>query len=301
MSTISKIFDVKPILNGTFFGVELEIEHASQEWATNFKQITVVEDGSLRNNGWEFITEPLPLNETINLLEAFFNNAKNRENTAVDYFLEGDVPFHYSERTSVHVHTNCTHLTLEQVTIILLLYQTVEEILFNWIGNDRDKNIFCVPWSQTLLSYDLITTFGQFVKNASVDRNKYTALNIVPLMSQGTIEWRHLYGTCDMDKISTWLKIINCFYEKMYTTTIDEVEMYITQLNTNSQYDTFLRWLFGDLHKIFMLPHYRAILENGVINMKYSIINKKKNSKNLDFKPMYSNSPSNQDIEEGSF
>lgn len=275
MSTISKLFGIEGI-EGTQFGLELEIEHASPEWRNPFDDIHVEEDGSLRNSGWEFITDPLPLNKTINLLGAFFDNAKDQEHQRGEYYLEGDVPFHYSERTSIHVHTNCTHLTLDQVASILLLYQTVEELLFKWVGNDRDKNIFCVPWSQTVLSYDLITHFNSFVKSVSVDRNKYTALNIVPLVSQGTIEWRHMYGTCDMDKITTWLKIINCFYEKVYTTSIDEIETYITQLNTNSQYEAFLRWLFGDLHQHFMLPHYRIMLENGVINMKYSIMNKKK-------------------------
>ncbi len=120
------------------YGVELEIENTDSDLAV--PGMRAVEDGSLRNNGWEFVTQPMTLSNPNHCLSSFFDG-------------RGFSDENYSERCSVHVHTNCLDLTFSQLAAICMLYQVFEGVLFNFIGNDRDKNIFCVPWSETNLSY----------------------------------------------------------------------------------------------------------------------------------------------------
>lgn len=270
--TIAEYFG-HPFLAGLHYGMELEIEYASPRWADG-TAFEAKEDGSLRNSGWEFISEPKTYDATVKALNRFFNNAR-RDDLDRDYYLSGNEN-NYSERTSIHVHTNCLDLTIEQVSSIFLLYQTTEDLLFEWVGRDRKDNIFCVPWSQTKLNYDIVTKIHNFIQYMSVDRNKYTALNLVPLKELGTIEWRHMYGTDDMEVITRWLRIIGHFYRVALAHSLEEIEERLKHLNSNSHYDLFMDWLFAEEANSLRIPNYRGYLEEGVINMKFAIMNKNK-------------------------
>lgn len=252
------------------YGVELEIENASFDW--EIAGIRATEDGSLRNRGVEFITMPMTLPVMMGRLNDFF------EHIAEDGFDPGSNE-HYSDRTSIHVHTNCLDLTIEQVTSILLLYQVVESLLFKFIGHDRDKNIFCVPWSQTTTSYNTLDNLPQYIKHASIERNKYTALNLTPLKDIGTIEWRHMAGECDLERIETWLTLIGHFYRIATSNNLVDIKRRLLELNTTSHYDLLLSWLFQDKASVLYYPGYKEDLENGVLDMKYSIINEGVKSK----------------------
>jgi hypothetical protein len=268
--TIQKVFSlpgVKPFSYGPvksvacpdtvlLYGLELEIERASFDWEISGFRAT--EDGSLRNNGVEFISAPMDYGQMAHGLQAFFKNARTDSRC-------------YSERTSIHVHTNCLDLTVPQLTSLLMMYQVVEDLLFAWIGEERDKNIFCVPWSQTKLTHNVLANIEQFVSMSSVERNKYTALNLVPLRTQGTIEWRHMHGHNDVERILTWLRVIGHFYRVAKKYEHDVIVDKCVNLNTTSAYDHLLDFLFEDEAVHFRMPNYRIMLENGVLNMKYSL------------------------------
>jgi len=97
---------------------------------------------------------------------------------------------------------------------------------------------------------------------------KYTALNLVPMGTLGTIEWRHLDGTPDMERIITWCRIIGCFYRWCdQKTFIDTVHM-VQALNTNSEYERVFRECFQELGAVLWSPNARELLEEGVINVK---------------------------------
>ena len=289
--TIQKVFGlqgVKPFSYGPvksvacpdpvlLYGLELEIERASFDWEISGFRAT--EDGSLRNNGVEFISAPMDYGQMTHGLQAFFKNASTDSRC-------------YSERTSIHVHTNCLDLTVPQLTSLLMMYQVVEDLLFAWIGEERDKNIFCVPWSQTKLTHNVLANIEQFVSMSSVERNKYTALNLVPLRTQGTIEWRHMHGHDDIERILTWLRVIGHFYRVAKKYEHDVIVDKCVNLNTTSAYDHLLDFLFEDEAVHFRMPNYRIMLENGVLNMKYSLQMKKpkvdvKAKKNAEFVANY--------------
>lgn len=171
-------------------GTELEVESVAGGTYGNWNKTT---DGSLRNEGIEFISPPL---ETKELVKGF-----NKIHTTFQKYPQWPK---FSERTSIHVHINCLDLTQQQVRAIVLWYALFEPVFFAMVEPTRSNNIHCVPLDQTSLSSKYKGDLPQIVEGWS----KYTALNLMPLVSQGTIEFRHMEGHDDAAKFEWWLKTL---------------------------------------------------------------------------------------------
>lgn len=249
-------------------GIELEIEkaYAYDEWGV--AGIEAKDDGSLRDGGKEFITMPMTYSNLVYCLDLFFNKSKV---TAANY----------SERCSIHVHANCQDLTVEQLQTLLILYQTFEGLLFAFEGNNRQDNIFCVPWSQTALTHSLFKDFNNVFKFKRWQ--KYTALNLLPLMDKGTVEFRHMAGHCNREKLYAWLRIIGCLFAYARVTPVEALKKTITDLNTNSHYQMFLSSVFGNEFEYFVaLPRFEEVLEQDVLNVKYALLTSENTKQDLD-------------------
>ena len=240
------------------YGVELEIEGVGDAENWKVPGLHTERDGSLRNNGMEFITAPMTYSNLAYCLEMFFKkNPITKDN--------------YSERTSIHVHTNCLPLTWEQVQSLCLVYQVLEKLLFLWVGEDRDKNIFCVPWHQTNLTYKTLSKSPDHTRFRNWQ--KYTALNLLPLYTQGTVEWRHMNGHCDVERILLWCRLINCIYGYVLSTSLEDIKKQLMQLNVSSEYGQILVTIFKDLSGTFLqMPRYEKYLEEGVLDTKYGLL-----------------------------
>lgn len=249
---------------GRLFGVELEIENVN--WPVEgicSKQMTVTTDGSLRNNGYEYITKPMNIPSLSDCLQLFFKRTGASEKN-------------YSERCSVHVHVNCQDLTISQLYSILLLYQVVERLFYRWVGDNRDENIFCVPWHQTnlpnrILNNKALTNIKKW--------QKYSGLNLLPINTYGTIEFRHMAGTHDWTKIIKWCEFINSLFTYGAANSMEDIKAKVLSLNSNSMYDRFLYDVFGDDSRYFMHPAMRQELEQGVLDTKFIVIKEMENPK----------------------
>lgn len=241
-------------------GLELEIEkfvgYVDKE--AKFRGFTFTDDGSLREGGIEAITRPMYSKFVPEKLEAFFKHFGITNNN-------------YSERCSIHVHVNCQDLTQEEVSSVCMLYQITERLLFNYVGNEREESIFCAPWHQCGIQYGML---DDTIAGASRRWLKYTALNLLPLMDKGTVEFRHLNGTCDVGRIVTWLNLIGSLflYAKRHTT--DEIKETVLNINTISNYEAFLSDVFGGYAYVFDNP--RLALQEGVIDAKLMFSEKPK-------------------------
>lgn len=248
-------------------GVEIETERVNtwSDWRdvrdngrSKFLEslgIFITSDGSLRGESAEFITKPMKLTHALHSLEQFFADTKYG-------------PDNFSDRTSVHFHANCTDLTQDQLAAVALLYSVVEEALFEFVGSYRDTNIYCVPWYQcrnhSQVIYNCLNNPG-----AMREWQKYTALNYLPLSTQGTIEFRHMHGTADMKKLTTWGNIIGSLMLRAKEASYEEISAEICELNNNSQYRVFFEKVLSG-----QLPFddsYNSLLEKGVIQAKYSL------------------------------
>ena len=166
--------EIENVCNGTYFGIHDPYWHKTK-------------DGSLRNNGAEFISIPLKVTRVEQALNILFNQTLSKEVS-------------YSTRTSTHVHINVRTLTLKQLESMVLTYMIFERALFNWIGNDRHKNIYCVPLHDVVLQRN----FCKRVLDNNINWEKYTALNLRPIYEKGTVEYRHLEGTNDIKAYRDW-------------------------------------------------------------------------------------------------
>lgn len=196
-----------PVLDSKEFicGVEYEIEGiANHEAVQGSKEIIITHDHSLRNNGYEYKTGPASFNRTLELFDYIHANLSIKK--GVEQF---------SERTSIHVHVNCRHLEMSTAKQLLLAYALLEPIFFNFVGDGRKNNIFCVPLNFTALP----SSYKKDINYLHNHWSKYTAFNILPLgenketASLGTIEYRHLYGTKDKTIFKTWLGSLKHFHD----------------------------------------------------------------------------------------
>lgn len=255
MSTIAQIYggDATYIRDDIFIaGLECEIESV-RKYADNLPEFKPTEDGSLRNNGVEFISLPLGRDP---LLTAFKNlHAKIEFKNKAEAF---------SPRTSTHVHVNCLALDEKQVKQIVLLYALFEEFFFAMVDSSRRGNIHCVPLTETFLP-----NYYQQTINTMIQRwHKYTALNILPLAKLGTIEFRHLQGTDNPELLSDWLRALENLWWVGQRTTIDE-----TSLTDKS---TIRRWfldIFQHSSRIMALePCLDDMIKNSLIDVKLSLV-----------------------------
>lgn len=257
-------------------GAELEIEelHEGQGWYIDLagQAWTVVEDGSLRPRGraWEFVSRPMPMGQLLPELKLLLGKLRTSEKN-------------YSDRTSVHVHTNVQDYTQEQLASLCLVYTCVEDVLFRFVnhhgvdtkqhpeGMCRDTNLYCVPWTQCRMNMQLIERL--IFNPGEVPRSwqKYSALNLIPVQEQGTVEWRHMHGTADLEKLTMWFNLIGNIMAFAKNTKFEEVVQTLKRLNDVSTYQQFFQSVLGDV-----LPYsddYRAMLSEGCTNAKYSLIN----------------------------
>ena len=131
-------------------------------------------------------------------------------------FSEGEAQF--SHRTSVHVHIDVVDMDKEDLIKLLLLYTSLERILFHHCGADRADNLYCLPYYKadhfkTLLYgvFDaLVDDDMRYAQNAIYNWPKYSALNLRRIADLGTIEFRQHHGTGDSQKIITWIKMLLC-------------------------------------------------------------------------------------------
>lgn len=190
--TVRSTFDLASSVLGSGFvaGVELEIEDV-RDFPTLPEGWHMEEDGSLRNHGHEFISPPASRQK----LQKDF--ATIHETIDV-----GKNPF--TERTSIHVHVNMLDLTQEQAKSVVLYYALFEPVFFAMVDPIRRNNIHCVGLDQTTLSENYKRTLPLFVNKWS----KYTALNLLPLSTQGTIEFRHMQGHKNQEKFNEWLSTL---------------------------------------------------------------------------------------------
>lgn len=243
-------------------GIELEIEDWNDNHDRECPGFNFTSDGSLRNNGIEAVTLPVAIKQVRGLLNYFFGRFE---------ITDGN----YSERCSTHVHFNVEPLEWHQLASLCLLYQTVETLLFKFTQGDRENNIFCVPWNQCNQSYNVVANFQ--AQGPSIFRSwqKYSALNLATISEHGTVEFRHLGGTCDVDKIMTWISLLAKMFEYVLAHPYEEIKQSVLHMNTISNYREWLEQIFGTYMEHIQYPGYEKDLAKGVIDSKLQIVSEK--------------------------
>jgi hypothetical protein len=244
-------------------GLEIETESLQPyDYVKNLNNYWRYEpDGSLRNNGVEFIfRQPYTprSKEYVAAMASFEDQAK------VTAFIE-------SVYTSVHVHLNMNDKTLTELVNFICLYWLFEEALTEYCGDYRNGNLFCLKTSNAEASYrnvqDLVRAVdagagGQFIARLDNNRFKYSGLNIVPLRNLGSVEVRTHPGCNDVRLIDRWVNILYMIYKKA-TTFGNPVEI-INRLYGYKGKREFFELIFEEYAQYLNLDNLEAKMKNGI-------------------------------------
>lgn len=124
-------------------------------------------------------------------------------------------PVCYPHNTSVHVHVDVSDMDTEELRTFLYLALTFESALIQVSGNRRN-NVFCMQigagsitavteFGRAFDSYLNGEPYGVDVYSRSL---KYSAVNPMPILTHGTLEFRTHEGTHDPDRLIKWINIL---------------------------------------------------------------------------------------------
>ena len=173
-----------PLIVGTnLAGIEIELEDIHFEREPSFSYWEAKPDGSLRNSGMEFVCS-----------SPWGGRDLYSASLEIDSFLFRHNP-DSSWRCSTHVHIDVRDLTVPQLKRMILAYIVYERVLFRCSGWHRYKNNFCVALG---FAQEQLATLSEnwhhndenFTNRVIRSWDKYTSLNLLPLSSFGSVEFR---------------------------------------------------------------------------------------------------------------
>lgn len=216
------------------YGIELEYENMSNPARTpEFWNTTG--DGSLRNNGIEFVSTVLQRCEVMQAIDS------------VRDFLQG-TRADPSPRCGIHVHLNMRGRTLGEMFSFITAYVLLEPSIFRHYCPNRVTSSFCVP---VVENTNLIRALHGAVQrsrrrdhrplSALVNTSKYSAVNMSSLRNFGTVEFRALPATLDFRLLRRWITTLTWLYDAStrYTEPTRVVALY-DGLGLSGFQDTFL-------------------------------------------------------------
>ncbi len=193
-------------------GIEIEWEEFRMRNSFRLADWMQVPDGSLRNSGIEFVSRVLEGEQVRIAIDALFECAGR------------DFRFEPTYRCGTHVHLSTTGMTYGQFGAMCVLYALLEPTLFEFCGEERKDNIFCVPWYKTPQQlrglYECVEYLRKFPRRmfsfSSMVRgcNKYQACNLLPLGTQGTMEFRMAPSWGQAEDYHQWVGILTTMRTK---------------------------------------------------------------------------------------
>ena len=213
MTTIRQIFDLRspsrsftphPLVVGIErVGIEVELEDITTSSSRLSDDLwNAIYDGSLRNNGMEFVTRG----------DGIGGKTLSKALVQLDKQLK-DLNPDNSWRCSTHVHVDARDMTVQEIKNLIIIYTVYERFLFKASGWERYKSNFCVPLG---VGQRMIRTLAdswhndtsRFVTHLCDRWNKYTAINFCTLGTLGTVEFRMSEAQW---RKGTLLKLVNRF------------------------------------------------------------------------------------------
>ncbi|UOF79324.1 putative amidoligase enzyme [Caudoviricetes sp.] len=204
------IYSNKIMSSNSLIGVEIELEQV--EYYQNdisypyiFEYWKTAEDGSLRL-GTEFILKrPLCSLDLIKSLDVF--------KSFIKMYKKGNSFARVTDRCSVHIHYDVRNKEFNDIVNVILVYILLEKVIFKFVDPLRFKNNYCRPLCEStfiniaseLVNSDSLRTLLRIV---NINCDKYSAMNLLPISTMGSIEFRHHHGTKDINDIIKWICVV---------------------------------------------------------------------------------------------
>lgn len=190
------------------FGVELELEGGPWPDKSMTPGWTPHQDGSLRDGGIEFA-----LSSPHNL-----EGVEDRVNALNSVFESFGSNIRLSHRASTHIHFNVQREKYIYILGMIILFTMIEPVFLRMCGDERDGNLFCLPSYDTGEIHLHFEQLLQHLSNGPINsafppRGKYASLNINPLNTLGSLEFRTFPATIQAYKVITWCQWIENIYK----------------------------------------------------------------------------------------
>lgn len=189
-----------PHINHPFrAGIEIELEGLDLDMdRIPVSHWHVTGDGSLRNNGYEFVTRGGLANT--DLQEAL---------ESIHEYLS-EIGFSVSERCSTHIHVDMTDMKPQEVVNFVCLSIMLEHVLFRMFGNTRTANTFCVSTDNGTSNYDYMVD-SVLNPPSIVDQrwSKYAAIGLKRIRDLGTVEFRMFSAVTEPEQ---YYRILNLLF-----------------------------------------------------------------------------------------
>ena len=196
---------------GKDIGIEIEMEGNKPFPQDGLGKWFTTEDGSLRGFSMEYVTNgPISYEE----VGSYIDHLKN-------ILAESGVKIEQSFRAGVHVHINCLNLTVPQITTFATVYYCMETALTRFCGERREGNFFCLRLQDAEYSLAVLckTLKSKDLTWLNTDDLRYAALNLRSLWRHGTLEFRAMETTPDLEKIQVWAEMLYRLREYSLTVT----------------------------------------------------------------------------------
>jgi hypothetical protein len=202
--------DKKWVLPDCLLGVEFEFEGVVDKKLPKhtFADFWVYhEETSLKNEGAEYVfSTPL-----------FGTDASNALKWLVEYAIASK--WLASARCGIHVHVDVRDLEVPQLAGMSIIYAIMEPFLYKWVGDSRENSHFCIPLYKADDALHRTCNLIKCAHNDSVYGGtrafsqadaylRYCGYNLQALAKFGTVEFRHLRTTTNLQRIEDWINML---------------------------------------------------------------------------------------------
>jgi hypothetical protein len=200
-------------------GIEIEVEGKNLPQVDKYWKME--KDGSLRGEeNMEYVlAKPSSMKEADIALK-YLNVMYKKFGSVVDDTV----------RAGVHVHVNVQHLNIVELYNFITIYIILEDVLTKFCGPHREGNLFCLRTGDAeFLLYALQEAAKtRRFRNLVSDDLRYASMNVKALGTYGSLEFRAMRGTRDLDLIYKWAEILHGLREvaKTFTDPTDVVNSF---------------------------------------------------------------------------
>jgi hypothetical protein len=242
MKTVLKL--LPETFRNELYGIEIEVEGTSLPTPGYLSPNIwrVEKDDSLKTEeAWEYVT-PTPLS-----LEGVKNSL---DYLALAYTANKSEVFD-SIRAGVHVHMNVQDWNVKQLFTFATAYYLVEDLLIGWCGPGREGNLFCLRArdAEFVLFRILKSLKEKNLKHLKDDIIRYSSLNYCSLFKYGSLEFRGMRGTGELDLIYKWVEIINDLREASLQ--FDSPATVVAMMSGDGELE-FLKRILPNTHHLFI-------------------------------------------------
>ena len=198
-------------------------------------------DGSIRGAGAMELTFTTPLGgaDIESALEELASFVSTQPRAGVNY------------SCSTHVHLDVRDLTPQELARLIVCYLVFERGLYRLAGEGRYLSPFCAPlYSINNFVYDVASGAGEEWVSRAGNFGRYAGLNLAALERFGSLEFRHLEGTLDTQRIKEWINLAG----SLKTYAQQGGDCYEILLRTSASYVELCESIFGKRAPLFMYP-----------------------------------------------